>query len=92
MVQPYLVRFGQPSERRKTELKENGFQLHSWRRPGGPLPKQAPLPLLQWAAQRCYCPASWPRTWVRQGLGPLPEAPHAYPHSTLPGKEIRKGP
>lgn len=31
-----LMRFGQCSERRKTELKENGFQLHSWRRPWGP--------------------------------------------------------
>ena len=37
--------------------------------PGAPLPKQTPLQLLQWAAQRCYCPASWPRTWVTPGSG-----------------------
>lgn len=39
---PHLVRFRQSSERRKMELKENGFQLHSWRRPWGPSSKAGP--------------------------------------------------
>ena len=35
------------------------------------VPKQAPLQLLQWTAQLCYCPTSWLWAWVLQGLGPL---------------------
>ena len=73
------------------ELKENGFQLDLWRRPWGHPSKAGST-----AALAVDSPALLLPHLVAVGLGAprsgasLPAAPLAFPHSTLPGKEIRK--
>lgn len=61
---PHLLRFRQSSEGRKMEIKENGFQQDSWRRPWGPPSKAGPA-----AAPAVGSPALLLPCLVAAGLG-----------------------